>query len=264
MVNLKKIMAAAAIAGAFGFTALGLGPGMVNAVPTSPVTPETTWPQDNDCWWGHCHGHGHGHGETAGADQGTARGTATARVAARGTATALASARASAPPSLGIRHRQRLHLSATHRDAGAERGQPRQRSCVGRRRPAVASPDEVLRGADRRRARAALLVGGHRRRRADREVVGIVVAFKTYESSAERIAKRDAALAARADQQHRFVMQGDDRGLYGPQGPELMHYIHLGEPLPAPTVEPPVTRWRMGPAAYLVCRGMSAYDVSNR
>jgi hypothetical protein len=58
--NLKKIMAAVAITGAFGFTALGLGAGMANAVPTSPGTPGTTWPQDGD-WWGHGHGHGHGH-----------------------------------------------------------------------------------------------------------------------------------------------------------------------------------------------------------
>jgi len=32
-------------------------------------------------------------------------------------------------------------------------------------------------------------------------------------------------LAARADQQHNWVMQGDDRGIYGPQGADLMHYI---------------------------------------
>jgi hypothetical protein len=65
--NLKKIMAAAAITGAFGFTALGLGAGMANAVPTSPGTPGTTWPQD-DGWWGHGHGHGHGHGNWGGGD----------------------------------------------------------------------------------------------------------------------------------------------------------------------------------------------------
>lgn len=34
-----------------------------------------------------------------------------------------------------------------------------------------------------------------------------------------------AAVAARADQQHTWVLQGDDRGIYGPEGAELMHYI---------------------------------------
>lgn len=38
-------------------------------------------------------------------------------------------------------------------------------------------------------------------------------------------AHRDA-LAARADQQHQWVLQGDDRGIYGTQGAELMHYIY--------------------------------------
>jgi len=41
---------------------------------------------------------------------------------------------------------------------------------------------------------------------------GMVAAFYTYESSPERIAKREVALAARADQQHSWVMQGDERG----------------------------------------------------
>lgn len=35
----------------------------------------------------------------------------------------------------------------------------------------------------------------------------------------------NAAIAARADQQHGWVMQGDDRGIYGPQGARLMHFI---------------------------------------
>lgn len=33
-----------------------------------------------------------------------------------------------------------------------------------------------------------------------------------------------AVLAARADQQHNWVLQGDDRGIYGAEGAELMHY----------------------------------------
>jgi hypothetical protein len=38
-------------------------------------------------------------------------------------------------------------------------------------------------------------------------------------------AHRDA-LAARADQQHQWVLRGDDRGIYGTQGAELMHYLY--------------------------------------
>jgi hypothetical protein len=35
-----------------------------------------------------------------------------------------------------------------------------------------------------------------------------------------------AALAVRADQQHNWVLQGDDRGIYGTEGAELMHYLY--------------------------------------
>lgn len=34
-----------------------------------------------------------------------------------------------------------------------------------------------------------------------------------------------AAVAARADQQHNWVLQGDERGIYGPEGAKLMRYI---------------------------------------
>jgi hypothetical protein len=34
------------------------------------------------------------------------------------------------------------------------------------------------------------------------------------------------ALAARADQQHSWVLQGDDRGIYGIEGAKLMHFIY--------------------------------------
>jgi hypothetical protein len=37
--------------------------------------------------------------------------------------------------------------------------------------------------------------------------------------------RRMAELAARADQQHNWVMQGDDRGIYGPAGAELMRFV---------------------------------------
>jgi hypothetical protein len=43
---------------------------------------------------------------------------------------------------------------------------------------------------------------------------------------AELKAARRAAVAARADQQHKWVLQGDDRGIYGVEGAELMHYIY--------------------------------------
>jgi hypothetical protein len=46
-------------------------------------------------------------------------------------------------------------------------------------------------------------------------------------------AKRDAeyaryreGLAARADQQHNWVLRGDDRGIYGVEGARLMHYVY--------------------------------------
>jgi hypothetical protein len=59
-VNLK-ILASAAIAGAFVSTALGIGAGTANAAPISPAAPETMWPQDPG--WGHGHGHGHDGGD---------------------------------------------------------------------------------------------------------------------------------------------------------------------------------------------------------
>jgi hypothetical protein len=53
MMNLKTIAAGVTITGALGFTALGMGAGVANAVP--PLTPGTPWQQDE--------GHGHGHGD---------------------------------------------------------------------------------------------------------------------------------------------------------------------------------------------------------
>ena len=40
------------------------------------------------------------------------------------------------------------------------------------------------------------------------------------------------AVAARADQQHNWVLRGDDRGIYGPEGAELMHYLYPALDLP--------------------------------
>jgi hypothetical protein len=42
---------------------------------------------------------------------------------------------------------------------------------------------------------------------------------------ADAYARHCAAVAARADQQYNWVLQGDDRGST-PQGAELMHYIY--------------------------------------
>ena len=52
--KLMRILAEATIAGALGFTALGLGAGVANASPLSPVVSGTPWAQDG--------GHGHGGG----------------------------------------------------------------------------------------------------------------------------------------------------------------------------------------------------------
>lgn len=43
---------------------------------------------------------------------------------------------------------------------------------------------------------------------------------------AELRAADRAAVRFRADQQHRWVLRGDDRGIYGVEGAELMHYLY--------------------------------------
>ncbi|MEB4211461.1 hypothetical protein [Mycobacterium sp. 94-17] len=49
--------------------------------------------------------------------------------------------------------------------------------------------------------------------------------LRWYERRSAESAGRRRAIAARADQQHRWVLRGDDRGIYGPEGAELMHYL---------------------------------------
>ena len=68
MIDLKTIAAGATIAGALGLTALGMGLGVANAAPPSPVTSGTPWPQDKP------HGDGHGHGDWHGGGGGLGRG----------------------------------------------------------------------------------------------------------------------------------------------------------------------------------------------
>ncbi len=53
---------------------------------------------------------------------------------------------------------------------------------------------------------------------------------------ADLSAAHRAAGAARADQQHNWALRGDDRGIYGPQGSELMHHLY-------PALDAP---WRTG------------------
>lgn len=50
-------------------------------------------------------------------------------------------------------------------------------------------------------------------------------AFWWYREQRALRQRAGAAIAARADQQHSWVMRGDDRGIYGPHGAQLMHFI---------------------------------------
>ena len=55
-------------------------------------------------------------------------------------------------------------------------------------------------------------------------ILGVIAGVKCwqhYEVSAEAEAKRLAAIEARADEQHNWVMQGDERGLFGQYPPAV-------------------------------------------
>jgi Flp pilus assembly protein TadB len=101
-------------------------------------------------------------------------------------------------------------------------------------------------GAARRRSRRASNSGGFGALFALLVVVAIIIKFIWWILGAlalvglfflaravvrENRKRRDtharycAQIAARADQQHNWVMQGDDRGVYGPDGATLMHFI---------------------------------------
>ena len=80
-------------------------------------------------------------------------------------------------------------------------------------------------------------------------IVVVVWARRVADRHSERVGskrRRLAELAARADQQHEWVMAGDDRGIYGPEGAKLMHVIEASPQAVAPTAESPVVRWHMG------------------
>ncbi|MFZ1179135.1 MAG: hypothetical protein WAO15_23345 [Mycobacterium sp.] len=47
-----------------------------------------------------------------------------------------------------------------------------------------------------------------------------------YSKRSAEYARYLEGVAARADQQHNWVLRGDDRGIYGPEGAELMHYLY--------------------------------------
>jgi hypothetical protein len=49
---------------------------------------------------------------------------------------------------------------------------------------------------------------------------------RRYEKRSAEHARYREDLAARADQQHHWVLRGDDRGIYGVEGAKLMHYLY--------------------------------------
>ena len=66
--------------------------------------------------------------------------------------------------------------------------------------------------------------------------LGLVLTFwiitscvRHYQSVEAARRRRAAEIAARADQQHRWVLDGDHRGIYGEEGAELMRYLGLSD-----------------------------------
>jgi hypothetical protein len=53
---------------------------------------------------------------------------------------------------------------------------------------------------------------------------------RRYDQRRAADARYRDALAARADQQHNWVLRGDERGIYGTEGAELMHYLYRNGP----------------------------------
>ena len=52
------------------------------------------------------------------------------------------------------------------------------------------------------------------------------VIVRSHARRAAEYARHRAELAARADQQHNWVLRGDDRGIYGIEGARIMHYLY--------------------------------------
>jgi hypothetical protein len=78
-----------------------------------------------------------------------------------------------------------------------------------------------FRAADLRRLRRQVLLVDPRR---DRGVALIVLVFVLVQRSDKRRAAeqaRNAAIAARSDQQHAWTLAGDDRGMYGDYRPQV-------------------------------------------
>ncbi len=49
---------------------------------------------------------------------------------------------------------------------------------------------------------------------------------RSCDERAAALASYRREVAARADQQHDWVLRGDDRGIYGPEGAKLMSYLY--------------------------------------
>ncbi|MFM8598880.1 MAG: hypothetical protein ACKOB8_07725 [Mycobacterium sp.] len=56
-------------------------------------------------------------------------------------------------------------------------------------------------------------------------IYGVRAIVRIDRRNRERYAAYCAAVCARADQQHRWVLRGDERGIYGPEGARLMRAI---------------------------------------
>lgn len=54
--------------------------------------------------------------------------------------------------------------------------------------------------------------------------------IQEHQRRREIYARSCAEIAARADQQHRWVMQSDDRGVFGPEGATVMRAIRADGP----------------------------------
>lgn len=57
----------------------------------------------------------------------------------------------------------------------------------------------------------------------------IAACIRRYQSVEAARQRRLAEIAARADQQHRWVLDGDQRGIYGEEGAELMRCLGLSD-----------------------------------